>query len=57
VLRALRDIDGLEDVPVVALTAHALPGDRERLLQHGFDAFLAKPFTKHEFFRMLRALR
>ncbi|HYE57891.1 MAG TPA: PAS domain S-box protein [Rhodothermales bacterium] len=31
----------------VAMTAYALPGDRERLLDAGFDAYVAKPFTSH----------
>ena len=46
VLEDLRRAPGYADVPVIAVTAYALPGDREHFLRTGFDGYLSKPFTK-----------
>jgi PAS domain S-box-containing protein len=51
-LLALRTLSAYSNVPIAALTAYALPSDRERFLRSGFNAYLYKPFTGEE----LRAL-
>lgn len=37
----------LADVPVLALSAHAIAGDQERALEAGFDGYLTKPVNIH----------
>ena len=44
VLKRLRGMDRHADTPAVAVTAVAMPGDRDKLMNQGFDDYLAKPF-------------
>lgn len=48
-LRQLRADARTRDVPVVAVTALAMKGDRERCLQAGFDGYLCKPIDARTF--------
>jgi signal transduction histidine kinase/CheY-like chemotaxis protein len=42
-LQAIRNIDNLRHIPIVALTASAMKGNREEILSYGFDGYIPKP--------------
>ena len=46
-LKELKKIDGF-DTPVIALTADAVQGAKEKYLEEGFDGYIAKPFTRDQ---------
>ena len=51
--RRIRQTRNKDDLPIVALTAHAFAAERERALSAGMNAFLSKPFRPHELFAVV----
>ncbi|MBI5369428.1 MAG: response regulator [Planctomycetes bacterium] len=55
-LARVRDDPSLAATPVIAVTAYAMPGDRERLLAIGFDGYIGKPIQVLQFIQDIQAL-
>lgn len=53
-LNNLRKLPAYKNVPVIAITAHAMVGDKEKFLSSGFDDYLSKPFAKKDLISKVR---
>jgi two-component system cell cycle response regulator DivK len=54
VTRSLKRDARFEHVPILAMTAHAMVGDRESALEAGCDGYYAKPIEVDEFVQFMR---
>src|SRR6185503_2970282 len=53
--RRIRVLPGGAHLPIYALTAHALPEERQRCLDAGMSGFLTKPFRPHDLFSLVES--
>ena len=55
VARQLKSQPGLRAIPLIAVTALAMVGDRDRILSAGFDGYIAKPIAPETFVAQVEA--
>ncbi|MES2944791.1 MAG: response regulator [Pseudomonadota bacterium] len=56
VARALRQMDALQSIPIVAVTSYAMVGDKEKCLAAGCNGYIEKPIDPETFVREIQAI-
>ncbi|WP_052507558.1 PAS domain-containing hybrid sensor histidine kinase/response regulator [Desulfonatronovibrio magnus] len=56
VIRESTTIGAKKDIPIIAVTAHTQPGDREKFLEAGMDEYIGKPVNREDFQRVFNRL-
>ena len=52
-INEIKKIKGYSSIPIIAVTAYALYGDREKFLSQGCTHYISKPFNKEEITELL----
>lgn len=53
ITREIKGNEDTNDIPIFALTSYAMKGDRERMMEAGFDRYLSKPIKVIEFLKIV----
>lgn len=54
--KLVRQRQELEHMPIIALTAHAMQGDKEKVIDAGFNGYIAKPFRINSFLEDIKTV-
>jgi CheY-like chemotaxis protein len=54
-IRAVRELEPLRNLPIIAVTAKAMKGDREKCIEAGAWDYLSKPVDPEQMLAVLRA--
>jgi len=49
----IKSVDNMQEIPIIAITANVMRGDKERTLQAGCDAYIEKPINIDAFFDII----
>lgn len=54
--REIKSDPEVAGIPLIALTAHTLPGDRQKAMEAGFDNYISKPINVPAFYDIVNAV-
>jgi len=55
VAKKIKEMEGYNDIPVIALTAYAMLGDKEKFIEGGCSGYISKPFVKDQLLNMIQS--
>lgn len=55
-IKLIRRDERFKDIPIIAITAYAMIGDREKFLGMGCDEYISKPFFKEELINKVQSI-
>ena len=57
VCRALRELEALQQTPIIAVTSYAMVGDREKCIEAGCSGYIEKPINPESFVDEIESIR